>query len=109
MAIIQLDPQIPMSCPKGEGFAILLIDYSQDHDLYWTIAINETGELWTFANREVRMQKNITIGRKFDKNLQDLAKDVIAKHSSLALCPHGNPVKFNNCPICSKIQYQTHY
>jgi hypothetical protein len=61
--ILQLNPAIPMSCPKGDGYAILLIDYSQEHDLYWTIAITETGELWTYSNRDVRMQKNITMGR----------------------------------------------
>ena len=56
--ILQLNPQIPMSCPKGDGYALFLIDYSQDHDLFWTIAINETGEIWTFANRLVRILKD---------------------------------------------------
>jgi hypothetical protein len=61
--MIQLNPYIPMSCPKGDGYAIAMIDYSQEHNIHWVIAIDATGEIWTFANPSVRMQKNITIGR----------------------------------------------
>lgn len=67
MTIIQLNPQIPMSCPKGEGYAIALIDYSQDHDILFVIAINDTGEIWTYRNSEVRALKNITLGRLTEK------------------------------------------
>lgn len=67
MTILQLNPQIPMSCPKGEGFAIAMIDYSQEHDILFVIAINDTGEIWTFNNSEVRAVKNITIGRHLPK------------------------------------------
>jgi len=63
MTILQLDPQIPMSCPKGEGYALAMIDYSQDHDILWVIAINETGEIWTFPNHKIRALKNISMGR----------------------------------------------
>lgn len=63
MTILQLNPQIPMNCPKGEGYAIALIDYSQEHDLLWIIAINDTGEIWTVSNKYVRMLKNITLER----------------------------------------------
>lgn len=61
--ILQLNPPIPVTCPKGKGYALFLIDYSQEHDLHFVIAIDDTGEIWTFANREIRMQKNITLGR----------------------------------------------
>ncbi len=60
--ILQLNPTIPMSTPKGNGYAILVIDYSQEHDLLFTVAL-DNGELWTFNNREVRMLTNITMGR----------------------------------------------
>lgn len=61
--IIQLNPTIPMSCPKGSGHAIAVIDYSQEHNLIWVIALDETGEIWSISNPQVRMQKNITMGR----------------------------------------------
>lgn len=61
--ILQLNPTIPMCCPKGCGHAIAVLDYSQEHDLIWVIALDETGEIWSYANRHVRMQQNITMGR----------------------------------------------
>lgn len=51
--MLQLNPPLPLSTPKGEGFAHILIDYGPESDLYWTVFITETGEIWTFANREV--------------------------------------------------------
>lgn len=61
--ILQLDPPIPMSCPKGEGMAILMIDYGMEFNFIWVIAINSTGEIWSFQNPHVRMLKNITMER----------------------------------------------
>ncbi|MEO6798625.1 MAG: hypothetical protein ABI178_01610 [Rhodanobacter sp.] len=63
MSMLQLDPPIPMTTPKGEGFAHILLDYGPESDLYWTVLITETGEIWTYANRHVRAAKNITLGR----------------------------------------------
>ncbi|HMG14721.1 MAG TPA: hypothetical protein VK590_04700 [Saprospiraceae bacterium] len=63
MSILQLDPQIPMTTPKGEGYAIAMLDYSQDHDILFVIVINETGEIWTLPNSQVRAVKNISMGR----------------------------------------------
>jgi hypothetical protein len=95
MTILQLSPQIPMNCPKGEGYAILLIDYSQDHDLYWTIAINETNEIWTFANHEVRMTKNVTMGRT-NTTIEKIGG---LQYVPLAVCIHNRPVKMG-CSEC---------
>lgn len=61
--MLQLNPPLPMNTPKGEGFAHVLIDYGPESDLYWTVFITETGEIWTFSNSEVRACKNITLGR----------------------------------------------
>jgi hypothetical protein len=62
MTILQLNPSIPMSCPKGDGYAIAMIDYSQEHDILWVIGL-DNGEIWTYPNSEVRMVKNISLGR----------------------------------------------
>lgn len=63
MSMLQLDPPIPMTTPKGEGFAHILLDYGPESDLYWTVLITQSGEIWTYANRHVRATKNITLGR----------------------------------------------
>lgn len=64
--LIQLNPTIPMSTPKGNGYAIAMIDYSQEHNISWVVAIDSTGEIWTYPNPLVRMQKNITMGRVYE-------------------------------------------
>ncbi len=61
--MLQLNPPLPMNTPQGEGFAHILIDYGPESDLFWTVFITATGEIWTFPNRQVRAEKNITLGR----------------------------------------------
>lgn len=63
MTILQLNPTIPMHCPQGIGYAIAMIDYSQEHDILWIIAINETGEVWAVPNKDIRAIINISMGR----------------------------------------------
>lgn len=66
----QLNPPLPLITPKGKAWAHLVIDYGQEHDLLWVCFQDETGECWTWSNREIRIQENITMGRK--KNDNDL-------------------------------------
>jgi len=61
--MLQLNPPLPLTTPRGKGFAHFLIDYSQEHDLLWVVFLDDTGESWTFNNREIRLQSNITMGR----------------------------------------------
>lgn len=60
----QLNPPIPLHVlGKGDGYALGLIDYGQEHNLVWVTAIDATGEIWCASNPDVRMQKNWTMGR----------------------------------------------
>jgi hypothetical protein len=64
--MLQLSPPIPLFTPKGEGLAVLVIDYGVDHDLWWTVILSKgehAGEIWTYANPDVRGIENITLGR----------------------------------------------
>ena len=61
---IQLNPTIPLHVlGKGDGYAIGMIDYGQEHNLIWVTAIDETGEIWCAPNSKVRLGKNWTMGR----------------------------------------------
>ncbi|WP_136161710.1 hypothetical protein [Sphingomonas flavalba] len=61
----QLNPSIPLHVQgKGDGLAIGVIDYGEEHNLIWVTAINETGEIWCAPNPIVRMKANWTMGRK---------------------------------------------
>lgn len=59
----QLNPTIPVRCSRGEGYAVAVIDYSQEHHLLWVVALNPTGEVWCLANPEVTLQVNYSMGR----------------------------------------------
>jgi hypothetical protein len=61
--MLQLNPMIPMDTPKGTGYAIMVIDYSQEHNLIWVVALDNGGEIWSFPNSEVRLRKNYTMER----------------------------------------------
>lgn len=61
--MLELVTPIPMSCPKGNGYAHFVHDRGMEHDLEWTIFL-DNGEIWTYRNRDVRLQKNITYGRE---------------------------------------------
>ena len=61
--MLQLNPPLPLTTPKGDGFAHFVIDEGLEHDLFWVVLITATGEIWTYNNRFVRGQKNITAGR----------------------------------------------
>jgi hypothetical protein len=60
----QLNPPVPLHVlDKGDGYALAVIDYGQEHNLIWVTAIDATGEIWCAPNPKVRMQKNWTVGR----------------------------------------------
>ncbi|MAT36242.1 MAG: hypothetical protein CMK06_14060 [Ponticaulis sp.] len=60
----QLATPVPLFVQdKGDGFAIAVIDYGQEHNLIWVTIIDETGEIWCAPNSKVRAQKNWTMGR----------------------------------------------
>jgi len=46
-----------------EGYAFLVIDYSQEHDLLFTVAL-DNGEIWTLNNKDLRFCKNVSMDRK---------------------------------------------
>jgi hypothetical protein len=64
MAILQLDPPIPVTTPKGAALAHFLIDPGVEHHLQWVCFQDVTGECWTWRNPDVRAQTNVTMGRR---------------------------------------------
>ena len=60
--MIRINPPIPFRTPLGDGHAIFVTDRGKGHHLEWTVAIDATGEIWTFINPYVRRQTSITDG-----------------------------------------------
>lgn len=61
--LLQLNPPLPLTTPKGKAWAHVLIDYGQEHDLLWVCFQDDTHECWTWNNRDIRIQENITMNR----------------------------------------------
>jgi len=62
--MLQLNPGIYLKTPKGDGIAHFVRDYGMEHDLIWVVGLDKNGEIWNLSNREIRLQKNITFGRR---------------------------------------------
>ena len=62
--IHEINNLIWLETPKGQGVAKFLIDYGVESDLYWVVFITESKECWTFANYDVRVSNNVTLGRE---------------------------------------------
>src|SRR5690242_4070522 len=73
--ILQLNPALPVECPKGKGLAHFIIDEGVEHNVIWGIFVDETGEIWWYQNQHVRAQKNITMGRLTQKTTEDLCQE----------------------------------
>jgi hypothetical protein len=71
MTFTQLNPTLPVyvtqggKFPQGEGYAIAVIDSSQEHHLLWVIAYDDGGEIWSVPNPFVRLQNNPSLMRDF--------------------------------------------
>lgn len=94
--IIQLNPTIPVITPRGKGTAIGWIDYSSEHDLFWVVFQDDTGECWTWNNKEIRAQENLTMGRAKPKMPTVKTEDVV----------HRVPCGDKTCHICYDIVHR---
>ena len=61
--ILQLDPPLPMTTPKGYALAHFVIDYGPEHDLLWVCFLNENGECWSIPNPQIKLSPNWSMGR----------------------------------------------
>ena len=64
--ILQLNPALPLKTPRGKALAHFVIDYGIEHDLLW-VCFESDGQIWTWSNKDVRADVNLTIGREYGK------------------------------------------
>lgn len=66
--ILQLNPPIPLKhIDKGNFLAHFIHDAGIESELLFTGFLEDSGEIWTFNNKVLRAQKNITIGRTLEE------------------------------------------
>jgi len=59
----RIDPPLPFETPKGPAMAHFLIDYGPEHHLLWVCFQDDSGECWTWSNKDIRLQHNLSMGR----------------------------------------------
>ena len=66
--IHELQQVLWLDTPKGLALAKFMVDRGIDSDLEWVTIINETGEIWSFDNSDVKVCKNLTLNRRCEWN-----------------------------------------
>ncbi|NBS71189.1 hypothetical protein EBT31_20120 [bacterium] len=66
--IKQLNPPIPVITPKGNAWAHLIIDYGPEADLVWVCFQDDTGQCWSWGNKDIHAQQNLTLRRTLLKD-----------------------------------------
>lgn len=65
---LQLDPPLPLLIRHNGGWekawAHVLLDYGIEADVMFLCFLDASGECWTVRGPDVRMQANVTLGRK---------------------------------------------
>ena len=69
MTILELNNLLPLITPKGKAIAHFLIDYGIETNLYWVCFLQSNGECWTFDNKNIKIESNITLGRILPENI----------------------------------------
>jgi hypothetical protein len=67
MRIYEPKNRIDVITPRGEGVIFLVTDYGHETDTIYTIIINQTGEMWQFCHRDIKVKSNVTFGRHIEK------------------------------------------
>ena len=75
--LLQLNPMIPVYSilHQMEGYAFLVINESQEHNLLFTVAL-DNGEIWTLCNKDLRFCYNVSMERKNPNNDNNNARGI---------------------------------
>ena len=106
--MIQLNPTIPMMTPKGSGYALFVVDYSQEHHLMWVVALDDGGQIWMFENPDVRVQANVTLGRRPDRGFVAGAPHPVASHPTGSNGANVNGANGNGMAVFAPFLNGTH-
>lgn len=96
MTILQLNPPIPLRhITKGDFLAHIIHDPGIENEIMFTGCLNDSGEIWTFRNRDLRFCTNLTIGRDLRPVQNEIKQEVIT-----VVPAHPSPyVPFYNVPF----------
>ena len=55
--------RVEVDTPKGDGIIWLVTEYGHETDTMYTVIIDDTGEMWQFTHRDIKVKSNITFNR----------------------------------------------
>lgn len=62
--MLQLNPPIPLRHKDGRRCtALLVLDYSPEHDTLFLVGYDDSRELWWLPHRDLRLDDNLSLGR----------------------------------------------
>ena len=61
--MLQINPEMWVMTPKGEGLAFLVTDYGMDHNKIFTVML-QSGDILDFDIRDLRRTENPSFGVK---------------------------------------------
>ncbi len=67
MFILEVKNNIEVETPRGKGRILYITEYGMEIEKMFTVAIDDSGEIWEFTNRDIRMVSNLTFGRKLPR------------------------------------------
>lgn len=65
--ILQLNLEIWVDTPLGQGLAIMVIDYGLGHNTCWVVALEKDGQVKHFDSNDIKLIKNYTYHFNVDK------------------------------------------
>lgn len=80
--MLQLSPPLVLNTPKGKAVAHFLLDYGYEHDLLWVCFQHDTGECWTWSNKDITIDSNSSIGRHKANNVGKSNEESSSKSKS---------------------------
>ena len=63
MVIFEPKNRVEVTTSKGKGIIWLVIDYGHESDTIYTVILDDSGEMWQFTHKDMRVRPNITFGR----------------------------------------------
>ena len=63
MTIYEPYNRLEVITPKGKGIVWLVTDYGHETDTIYTVIL-DSGEMWQFTHKDIKVRDNITFGRK---------------------------------------------
>lgn len=66
MIIFEPTNRLEVTTPKGRGIIWLVTDYGHETDTIYTVIL-DSGEMWQFTHKDIKVRDNITFGRLLPK------------------------------------------